>query len=300
MSLESDGSITHDYHGSIPLWRRLSYPTRDRLRSAGKYLALALLLLVILFPLFWMISTAFRPRAQAATWPTALLPPTWTLENFELLFNDSLFFTYYKNSIIVAIGVVFTTTLTATLGGYGLTRIDFRFKKTFARGILFGYMFPPILLSIPMFIFWRQVGILNTYIGLILAETGVALPFALWLMWKFFQTVPISLEESAQMSGASRFRAFWDVALPMAKPGMIAVGVFAFAVAWNEYTIPKILMIERSQWVLTIGVYSFTQGHQVFWGQLMAASALMLIPSFLFVMFLQKYILRGFRMGDVG
>jgi multiple sugar transport system permease protein len=257
-------------------------------------------LAVIIFPLFWMFSTALRPTGQMFTQPVPLLPQSVTLTHFVSIFVDSNFLIYYKNSIIVATGVVALTTVTATLGGYGLTRLDIPYKKIFARGILFGYMFPPILLSIPMFLFWKELGILNSYIGLILAETAISLPFSLWMMWKFFQTVPESLEESAQMSGASRFRALWDIALPMAKPGMIAVAVFSYAVSWNSYTIPKVLMTDIQKWPLTVGVHSFTQQHQVLWGQVMAASALIILPGFIFVYFLQKYLLRGFQAGGIG
>jgi len=197
----------------------------------------------------------------------------------------------------VALGVVFLTTVSATLGGYGLARIDIPRKQSFARMILFGYMFPAILLAIPMFIFWNELGIINSYIGLILAETGVALPFSLWMMWKFFQTVPESLEEAAQMAGATRFRAFYEIALPVAKPGIVAIAIFSFAGSWNAYTFPRIIMVDTEMWPLTIGLYSFTVQESILWGQLMAASVLTLLPPFLFIFVLQKYLLAGFGSG---
>lgn len=262
------------------------------------YLLIALFLIV--FPLFWMVNTALRPEGSLYTRPVKIIPPGFTFEHVFDVFTQSKYVTYYTNSIIVAAGVVILTTVSATLGGYGLTRLDIPFKKVFARGILFGYMFPAILLGIPMFILWHNMGIINSFVGLVLAETALALPFSIWLMWQFFQTVPESLEESAQMAGASRFRAFYEIALPMAKPGMVAIGVFSFAVSWNNFTLPTILMVSEEKWVLTIGVFTFTQQNAVLWGEIMAASAMMLIPSILFVYFLQKYLLRGFRIGGVG
>lgn len=273
---------------------------RDQARKAAVYGLLLVGLAVIIFPLFWMFSTALRPNSQMFTQPVPLLPDELTLTHFESIIFETNFVQFYLNSLGVALGVVVTTTLTATLGGYGLTRLDIPRKKTFARTILFGYMFPPILLSIPMFLLWRQIGLLNSYLGLILAETALSLPFSLWLMWKFFQTVPESLEESARMAGSSRFRALYDVALPMAKPGMIAVAVFSYAVSWNAYTIPKILMKDVARWPLTVGIYSFTQQNRILWGEVMAASALTILPGFIFVYFLQKYLLRGFRAGGIG
>lgn len=279
---------------------RAGYRFRRRFKRTVLYISVAIVSIVLLFPLFWMFSSALRPQADLYSQEIQLLPHNPTMDNFHSIFFLTDFFSYYMNSILVSLGVVMLTTTLATFGGYGLSRVDFRFKDTFARGILLGYMFPPILLAIPMFILWRQLGILNTYPGLILAETAQALPFSLWLMWKFFQTVPYSLEESAQMMGASRFKAFYDVALPMAKPGIIAVAIFAYAVSWNAYTIPKIILTDNSRWVLTIGIESFIHAEKIFWGQVMAASAMVILPSFLFVYFLQKYLLRGFRAGSIG
>jgi multiple sugar transport system permease protein len=230
--------------------------------------------------------------------PIPYIPDTITFIHFREIFFASGFITYYYNSIVVAIGVIIVTVVSATLGGYGLTRLDIPFKKTFARGVLFGYMFPAILLSIPMFIIWREIGLINSYTGLVLAEAAGTLPFSLWLMWQFFQTVPVELEESAYTMGASRFRTLVDIALPNAKPGIIAISIFAYSASWDQYTIPKILMTQSSMWPLTVGVYDFTTATDVLWGQIMAASSMMLIPSFLFVIFLQKYMLEGFRIGE--
>lgn len=288
------------YSDSVPIWRDLAYPTRQRLEQIAFYVTLIGGLTLLIFPIFWMFSTALRPTSGMYTRPVSLLPQDIVFTHIHHLLTETKFPRFYINSILVSAGVVFITTVTATLGGYGLTRIDIPYKKTFARTIIFGYMFPPILLAIPMYIVWRQLGILNTYIGLILAETAIALPFSLWLMWKFFQTVPQSLEESAMMAGASRFRAFYDIALPMAKPGMIAVAVQAYAVSWNAFTLPKILIPTLDKWPLTVGLFAFTQQHQVLWGQLMAASALAVLPALFFVYFLQKYLLRGFRTSSIG
>ena len=285
---------------NVPVWGTLAYGTRRRIANAALNLMLAVALFVVLAPLFWMFSTALRPTNQLFDLPTSLLPHNPTLAAFERVISNSNFLIWYRNSIVVAGGVVALTTVTSTLAGYGLTRISIPFKKTFARVILFGYMFPAILLAIPMFIFWRQLGWIDSHFGLILAETAISLPFGIWLMWKFFQTVPVSLEESAQMAGASRFRAFYEIALPMAKPGMVAVAVFSYAVSWNEFTMPSVLLVNNESWVLTLGLFSFTQQNQVLWSELMAASALTVIPSFLFVYYLQRNLLRGFRAGGIG
>lgn len=293
----NDAPLIGRYDGDdIPLWKAIPRPVRRNILLGGQFTLIALSLLVILFPLFWMASSALRPANQILNIPTPLLPPDVTLDNFIEVITQTNFLTWLWNSVVVSLGVVVLTTATATLAGYGLTRIDIPFKRTVARTVLFGYMFPPILLGIPMFIFWRQLGWINSKIGLILAITATALPFAIWLMWKFFQTVPISLEESAQMAGASRFRAFYEIAIPLSKPGMIAIAVFSFAISWNAFTLPAVLMIDNNQWVLTQGLFSFTQNNTVFWELLMAASTMTVLPPLVFVYFLQKHLLRGFRL----
>lgn len=273
----------------------ISYPMQRRIESVIKYILVAVVVFIFVFPMFWMLSSALRPTSQLYTNDPSLLPTSFDLVHFRTLIAESGYVTQYINSIIVATGVVTLTTVTSTLGGYGLSRIDIPYKIWFARSVLFGYMFPPILLAIPMFILWRSLDLLNSFPGLILAETAISLPFGLWLMWKFFDTVPYSMEESARMEGATRFRAFYEIALPMAKPGIIAVAVFAYAVAWNEYTIPKVIMSNPDKWVLTLGIEQLRETGRIFWGQVMAASVGILLPSFAFVFVLQKYILRGFR-----
>lgn len=282
----------------LPLWNRLSYERRSKIQRAVVLSLVGVAIAVVVLPVFWMFLTSFTPRSSLTQ--AHIIPDSLTTDHYRSVFGESQYFTWYANTLIVAGGVVFLTTVASTLGGYALARVDIPRKRTFARGILFGYMFPPILLAIPMFIFWRELGIINSLVGLILAETALSLPFSLWLMWQIFQTVPYSLEESARMAGATRFRAFIDVALPMAKPGMVAVGVFSFAIAWNQFTIPEVLMVDSKNWVIVQGIFSFSRQDTILWGEVMAASFLALIPSFLFVFFLQKYLLRGFKSGGVG
>ncbi len=284
--------------GPLGFWYELPYQTQKKIKNVLLNVLLAIVLVLILFPIYWMIATSLFHSNDLFTLPMPLFPSDPTFVEYRAVLETEVV-QWYTNTVLVSAGIVLLTTTAATLGGYGLARLDIPYKKTFARVILFGYMFPPILLSIPMFIFWRQLGLINSLPGIILAQTATTLPFSLWLMWQFFQTVPYSLEESAMVGGSSRFRAFVDVALPMAKPGMIAVAIFSFAIAWGAYTIPSILLTDSSKWVLTLGLASFTEAESVLWGQIMAASTLFVLPTFFFMYYLQKYILEGFRAGRI-
>lgn len=296
MSDATTDATIDDYRGDVPIWSGLKYSTRERIKAVAKYVLLLAAAFVVFFPIFWMFNSALRPASTTITLSPSLLPPELTLANFEELLFNSAFRTNFQNSVIITIGVVTLTTIFATLGGYGLTRIDIPRKKLFARGILVGYMFPAILLAIPMFIMWNQMGLTNSYIGLILAITARSLPFSLWLMWRFFLTVPYSMEESAQVAGASKFRGFVDIPLPLAKPGIIATSIFSFSVAWGDYTFSLILLTDRSMFPMTVGLeQSFLAGGMFAnWPLLMAGSAITILLPLFFVYFLQKYFLRGF------
>jgi multiple sugar transport system permease protein len=156
-------------------------------------------------------------------------------------------------------------------------------------------MFPPLLLSIPMYQIWREIGMLNSLFGLVLAEASLPLPFGIWTMWLFFQTVPLDFEESVWMAGGSRWHSFKDVALPQAAPGMVAVGIFAFQSSWNNYTYPKVLISEDALRPLTTGITQYALQNYVFWNQVMAVVFTIIIPAFLLVYFLQKYLLEGYK-----
>ncbi len=273
----------------------ISYRRRRQLKRWFQHGLLLVAMILILFPIYWALSTSLRDVSSLQGEHVALFSADFTLEHYRFLLTETPFLTWLGNSLLVAAGVMVLTVVFATLGGYGLARLNLTYKRTFARGVLLGYMFPPILLAIPMYIIWQRIGILNSHIGLILAETALALPFSLWLMWNFFQSVPYSLEESAQMNGASRFQAFVDIALPMARPGIIAILVFAFAVSWNEYTLAQILMSDRSKFVVTIGLDQLVYDNLVPWGPMMGAAFITIVPTFLLVYFLQKYLIRGFR-----
>ncbi len=275
---------------------RLSTQTKKRILRLTQYSVLAGLLLYIGFPVLWMMLSAFKTPSQIFGTPH-LIPSNPTIENFAILLGDTVFPTYLSNSIIVAIGATVLTTTLATLGGYGLTRSEFRNKKTLARTVLLTYMFPPILLGIPLYIIFYNLGLLNTHIVLMIAHTAIALPFCLWLMWQYFQTVPIAYEESAWIYGASRFQTFRKIVLPMALPGIIAVSIFAFAVSWNDFTMAVVLMTETGAKTFPVGINDFLASQQVNWGIVNAAGFLIILPPLLLVYFLQKYIMVGFQIG---
>lgn len=275
--------------------RFLSHRTVARIKSISYQIVVWFTLALLMAPVVWIIIGAFSGLDALQSGNLSRMLSSFTTAPIQSVFFESNFLVYYRNSIIVAIGVVTLTVVTSTLAGYGLTRIQFRGKKWFARLILFGYMFPPLLLSIPMYQLWRDLGLLNSLLGLIVAESSIPVPFGIWTMWMFFQTVPISYEESVWMSGGSRWHSFKDVAIPQAAPGMVAIGIFAFQSSWNNYTYPKVLISNDSLRPLTTGITQYAVQNFVFWNQVMAVALMIIIPAFLLVYFMQKYLIEGFK-----
>jgi multiple sugar transport system permease protein len=178
-----------------------------------------------------------------------------------------------------------------------LTRFNFRGKRLFAQGTLFSYMFPPMLMAIPLYIMLSALHLRNTYTGLILAHMSISLPLNIWLMWQYFQIVPISLEEAAWVSGASKLRTVREVCLPSAKPGILSVAIFSFALSWNDFTFAFILQTDKKMFTLPIGLATFVEQTAIHWGMIMSSAVLVSLPTFALVFFLQRYLLTGLRVG---
>ena len=246
-----------------------------RRRGAGRAAALygggLALLLVGAFPLFWMVSTSLKPSGEIFATPPRLIPAHPTLENFRRLLTDTSFLTFFKNSAIVSLTTVALTLVVSALGAYGLTRFSFAGRDKVAGLILLTYMFAPIMIIIPFYILVRLLGIANTRLALVLSYTTFCLPFCLWLLRAFFQSIPLELEEAALVDGADRGRAVWHVVLPLALPGLIAAAIFTFILAYNDFLFALVLISSDELKTLPVGVNDLFNATIVDWGMIMAA-----------------------------
>jgi multiple sugar transport system permease protein len=270
----------------------------DRGRRAAFALSLLFSTLVFVTPFYWMLKTSVEPAAAIFEPPMRLWPKGYSLEHYRRLLGETEFLTYFKNSVIVALGAVVMTVACSVPGGYALARFELPGKRTLARFALLSYMFPPLMLGVPFFLLFTALRLRNTYAGLIIAHSVLVLPFGLWLMWQFFQTVPRSYEESAWVSGASRFRTFLEVAVPLASPGIVTIAVLSFALSWSDFEFAFVLITDSAMETLPLGVYRFVTGY-VHWGLTQAAAVLIAIPAFLVVLFLQGYLVRGLGAGGL-
>lgn len=275
----------------------LDHNTRARIsRVASRvflYLLMALIVFVVAFPLFWMISTSFKAKTEIYVTPPTLLPTAWTLQNYVDLFWITKFGYYYRNSIIVAVGATLLAITVGSLAAYSLSRFKFLGFALYMRIILFTYMLPSVLLMIPLYILAVDVGLQDTLTGLIIANSTSALPFTIWLLRSYFATIPIELEEAAMIDGSGRFGAFSRVVLPLALPGIIATGLFAFTAAWNEFLYALVFINTDELRTLPVGLNSWIGGgdsQMDVWSMLLAAAVLTTAPVLVFYGLVQRHL----------
>lgn len=271
---------------------------QKRVWNVALYIIALLVVIFVLTPLYVMIVVALQsPETLFSGGQLTLIPPKLSLGNFRTLIKQTPTISYFINSVIITGGSVFLSTALAVISGYSLTRYDLTGKSIIARIVLFSYMISPIVLAIPLYIIFFRLGLLNQYVSAILAVTAISAPFSIWLMWQYFQNIPIAYEESAWTRGAGRWRAARDIVLPLARPGYISVAIFSFAVAWNDYTMAKVVLNDQSLYPLTVGSELIFQAVFVGWGEQMAMMLIMSLPPFLVAAFLQNYLLQGFNLG---
>ena len=207
---------------------------------------------------------------------------------------------YFKNSVIVATATVVLTIAVATFAGYALSRYDFRHKSLLMTFIISVQIFPVTVIVISLFTFYSDLGLLNTYRGLILADTVNALPFSIWLIKSFFDTVPRSLDEAASIDGSGRFRTLITIIMPLVTPGLLAIGIYAFLGAWDDFMFALTIMKEESMKTLPIGLAQSFLGEYVYdYSGMMTMSVVASLPVVILFIFLQKYMVAGLTAGAV-
>lgn len=258
------------------------------------------LVLLIAFPLFWMVLTSLKPQNELFKIPPSIFPKTITFEHYLILLEKTPFLRYFANSVLLASATTLLVIVVGSLGAYSLVRFQYRGRETLAGLVLFTYLLPSVVLIIPLYLLMVKLGLANTLASLVVAYTTFSLPYALWLLRSFMAGIPEDLESAALVDGASRIGAFVDVILPQALPGIISTALFTFILAWNEYLYALVLVNSDHSRPLTTGVMNMLiTSFNIDWSLLMAASVMMSIPLIIIFAFLQSYLTRGFGAGGV-
>lgn len=262
-------------------------------------IGLIIFLIIIAFPFYWQLITSVKDPADITKIPTEIWPSRFSLELYKSVFVNHHLQIYLLNSIIVAVGAMILTVVIAFPAAYAFARINFKFKKIWKNVILLANMFPLIAIVTPMFIIFRQLHLLNTYLGLILPSVILTLPMAIWTLIAFIKTLPYELEEAARIDGARRRDILLKVVFPLSAPGIFTTAIIAFISSWNEFMFALVLVTKDEMRTVPIAISMFPGEYSVPWGDMSAASIVATLPIIILVLICQKKIVSGLTSGAV-
>jgi multiple sugar transport system permease protein len=271
----------------------------ERLQTGVAYTVLGLLLLLVLFPFYWMTITSFKTEDQMRSLVSMFWPSPFVVENYTQLLTKTDFAIWYRNSALVAISSTLVATAIGTIGAYALARLRFLGRAFLSSATLITYLVPPSILFIPLYAQIRTMGLADSLAGLVAAYPSFTVPFVTWLLMGYFGSIPEELEEAAMIDGATRFGAFRRIILPLAAPGVLAAGLFAFTQAWNEFLYALVFISDVKQRTLPVGLSTFITGDVYGWGYLMAGAVLTTLPVIGVYTYLQRYMVEGLTAGSV-
>ncbi len=271
---------------------------REAVVKVVRYLLILLLLIFVLFPFFYMVSTAFKAEEDLFSSPPKFMPRNPTLSNFQQALQPK-FIRYFMNSFIVTIGTTTIVIVVALFSSYAFSRLRFRGRKLLLKIIIFTQLFPLIVIIIPIYVLFNKTGIVNTHLSLIIAYLAFTVPVGVWMLRGFFKSIPYNLEEAAMVDGCTRLTAFIRVVLPLARPGISATAVYIFIVTWQEFMFALTMLTGEKMRTLPVGILDFIRQYGVNWGGLMALSTLITIPVFILFLVLQRQFISGLTQGSV-
>ena len=266
-----------------------------------KYVALFIILLFLLFPLYWVLMTSFKTNMEAYRSVPTFIPAEPTVQSYINLFTkNNDFFVYYKNNFIVSGATALITTVLAILSGYALSRFHFRWNAWVTAALLSSQMFPVVSRMISLYDLMNKMHLINTHPGLIFALTAAMLPFTVMLMSSFFDGVPREVEEAAYVDGASRLQVLWRIVTPLVKPGMLAVAFYAFLMTWDDYLHAVTLIQNDALRTMSAGVAMRYLGELSYdWSLINTISIVGTVPMLILFFFFQKYMVKGLVAGAV-
>lgn len=259
---------------------------------------IGLLLFMIIFPLYFMTITAFKIEREIyseLTW----IPIQPTLDNFhQVIFNFRIPI-YLRNTLFVALTTTAIVVVVSILAGYSLTRLIFPGRAALARGVLFVYLVPGSLMLIPMYLIIVQLGLHNTYTGLILANMSFAVPFCTWLLMGYLRSISAEMEEASLIDGCNRLTALWYIVIPLTLPGIVTAAIFIFNNVWNEFIFALILTQDENRRMISVGLSNFYRTDYYMVGPMMAGSLIAMAPVVILYILAQRFVVTGLAAGAV-
>lgn len=263
------------------------------------YIYLSVLAVLTSFQLLWIVVSSIKAPGELLSNTTSFFPKKISFEYYYRVLHNLNFSVNIRNSIVVALSATVISIIISAFAAYGIVRFFPKLGKIMTRVLITTYMFPPILLAIPYSIVVTKAGLANSLGGLIIVYMSFTIPFAVWLLIGFFRTVPLEIEEAAKVDGANQFKVFYSIVLPIVTPGVVATAIYTFINAWNEFLFSLILINSSSKMTVSVALSSLAGAEILDWGEMMAASVLVILPSIIFFMLIQKKIASGLSQGSI-
>ncbi|MQB41838.1 carbohydrate ABC transporter permease [Rhizobium sp. ICMP 5592] len=277
---------------------------RRRIGKVAYLIGLFIAMLIICLPGFWIILSSLRPTVEIMAKPPVWIPQELSLEAYRAMFSGAgqggiPVWDYFRNSLVISITSTAIALIIGMSGGYAFARFRFTGKSMVFLGLMLTRSVPGVALSLPLFMVYARLGIIDTHFGLILTYVALNVPFTIWLIDGFFRQVPKDLAEAAQIDGCTRWQAFWQVEFPLAGPGIASAGIFAFLTCWNEYALASQLTRSVNSKTLPVGLLDYTAEFTIDWRGMCALAVVMIVPALALTFIIQKHLVSGLTFGAV-
>lgn len=255
--------------------------------------------IIAVYPVLQVVTISLRPADKLLSTSLEIIPDGATLRSYVSLFTERPFLLWLRNSVLVSLVVTLTGVTLASMAGYAFSRFNFFGKRLGLLSLLVTQMFPATMLLLPLYLMLIFLGLINTYLGIIITYAATALPFCIWTMKGYYDTIPVSLEEAARIDGCNQFQAFHKIILPLAAPALVITGLFSFMTAWSEYIVAAQILQDSQLWTLPLGLKSFESNMSTEWGLYGAASLVVMVPVVILFLLLSKWLVSGLTLGSV-
>lgn len=277
--------------------------TKSTVEKVLLYIICTIIIIIVVFPLYWLIITSLKYDIDSYVYPPQFFPVNITFKNYvDILFlaQEGNLVKYFLNSLIITISTIFLSLLFGSMAAYSLSKhyLSIMFRRMMLAFVLVIRIFPPITTAIPYYIILSKFRLVDTHIGLIISYVSFSLPFTIWLMIGFFQSLPAEIEKAATIDGCNFWQRFIKIVIPLSLPGLAVTAIFGFLYSWNEFMLASILTSENAK-TLPVVIAGFISDKYLFWGKMTALGVLMTIPVIIFSSFAQRNIVRGLTFGAV-
>ncbi len=281
----------------------MANPNKRRLAKMWNHVwihALVWLLVVFaVFPILQIVAISLRPGDQLYSTELQLIPDGATLDAYRIMFTEKPFLLWLRNSMVVSLGTAVIGVALASLGGFALSRYRFGGRGAALQGILMTQMFPATMLLLPLYLLMRKLHLVDTLGGVMIAYVATALPFCIWTMKGYYDTIPVALNEAALIDGCSPLQAFMRVTLPLSTPALVITALFSFMTGWSEFMVARVMLASKELMTLPLGLESLFTTYQTEWANYAAGSLLVCLPVVVLFLVLNRYLVSGLTLGSV-